>query len=269
MIKKNLKLIIFEIKEKIRFMQYKQGVPKNPMHDDIYIVEFPKSGITWLQHLIGNIELLLLDKKEHLTFYNYHKYMPDIHQMRGASIDRILDRTFIKSHNEYNPYYYFVIYLIRNPYDVMVSYYNFMLSHGYDDSFENFVKSDQYGIKKWKSHINSWLYKKIDAQRIHFIRYEDLLLDTKKEIVNIYKNLGIDLDLKVLETALLQSDIKKMSTSEEHYRVYNPNYTMSFVGKKNKISKNQLLTKKIKNIIKNIANEEMQYFYQDIIKEKK
>jgi hypothetical protein len=81
---------------------YKRYVPRNPKHDDIFIVEFPKSGITWLSNIIGNIELLLNNKKENITYYNVVKYIPDIHQVRNAPINRFSDRTFIKSHLKYN-----------------------------------------------------------------------------------------------------------------------------------------------------------------------
>jgi len=148
-IKQIIKQPLRNVKKYAKYLRYKNTLPKNPMHDDIYIVEFPKSGITWLQHILGNIELQLVGKKDkHITFYNHHKYLPDIHQIKGANINRFLDRTFIKSHSEYNPYYYFVIYLIRNPFDVMVSYYNFMLPHGYKGTFKNFVYDKNFGIIK-------------------------------------------------------------------------------------------------------------------------
>ena len=91
-------------------------MPKNPKHDNIYLVEFPKSGITWLSFILGNIELALAGRNdEFITFYN-HQYIVDVHQLRNTEINRFLKRTFIKSHSTYNPYYYyFVIYLIRNP----------------------------------------------------------------------------------------------------------------------------------------------------------
>ena len=238
MIKKSLKQFLKNVKENLRYLKYKNTLPKNPMHDDIYIVEFPKSGITWLQHILGNIELQLAGRKnEYITFYNHHKYLPDVHQLRGMGINRFLERTFIKSHSEYNPYYYFVVYLIRNPFDVMVSYYNFMLYFGYIGTFANFVHDKHYGILKWKSHINSWLYKRIDAQRMHFLKYEDLINDTESTIKNLYKNFGVEIDERILLKAIENSYIKNMSNSEFHYKKFNYNYDMTFIDKKEKIKK--------------------------------
>ncbi len=268
MFKDNLKQIVRGGKEKIRYLKYKQILPKNPVHDDIYIDEFPKSGITWLQHILGNIELQLSGREnEKITFYNHHKYMPDIHQLRGANINRYFDRTFIKSHSEYNPYYYFVIYLVRNPFDVMVSYYNFLLDSGGNIlSFKEFVKSKN-GIIAWKKHINSWNYQRIDAQRIHFLKYEDLIKDTKESVMNIYKNFGVNLEDSIIDLAIESSNIKNMSMLEAHYKKYNVNYTMSFVGKDKKISKDKLLSDDIKSYIFDVAKNEIELFYPELIQE--
>jgi len=236
------------------------------MNDDIYIADFLKSGITWLQHIIGNVELKLQNKNEQITFYNHHKYLPDIHQLSNSYINRIFDRTFIKSHAEFNPYYYFVIYLIRNPFDVMVSYYNFMSDQGYEKDFISFVKDSKLGIIAWKKHINSWIYKKVSAQRIHLVKYENLISQTSEEIKSIYKNLGLDIPNDILEYVISKSNIESMRYSENHYRHNNPNYTMSFVGKENKKSKSELLTPEIREYIQNIAYAEIKFFYPELIK---
>lgn len=261
-----IRYIVKDIKNCIKYLKYKGALPKNPMHDDIYIVEFPKSGITWVQHILGNIELQLAGlKDECITFYNCHKYLPDVHQLRGSNINRFLYRTFIKSHSEFNPYYYFIIYLIRNPFDVMVSYYNFMIARNYKGTFENFVLSKNFGIMRWKSHVNSWLHKKIYAPRIHFIRYEDLIRNPKNEILNLYKNLGVELDKKILENAIKKSNLESMAKSETHYKIYNPNYNMNFVGKKGKIKKNEILTKSIEKYIILKCEKELKEFYPEFL----
>jgi len=266
MIKESLKQMLRDGKEHLRYLKYKNTLPNNPMHGDIYIVEFPKSGITWLQHILGNIELKLQGKSDFITFYNHHKYLPDVHQLNSSPIERTLDRTFIKSHAEYNPYYYSVVYLIRNPFDVMVSYYNFMSHQGYEEDFETFVQNPFYGIHAWKNHINSWFYKKVKAQRIHFLKYENLISNTKEEIKSLYINIGIDLSDDTLDYSIAQSELKLMQESENHYKQNNPNYTMSFVGKTNKKSKSELLTPAIRKYIKDVAFDEIEYFYPELLK---
>jgi hypothetical protein len=263
--KKIVSGLLMEGKQHLKYLKYKRSLPLNPMHDDIYIVEFPKSGITWLSNILGHIESEYTDKNNYVTFYNHHKYVVDIHQAQGVNINRTLKRTFIKSHAEFNPYYYFVVYLIRNPFDVMVSYFNFLKHSGYDNSFEFFIRDKKYGIKKWKNHVDSWFYKKIMAQRIHFMRYEDLMSEPIKTIENLYKNLGVHISDEVIKKAVQKSDLKIMSGSEEHYKLYNYNYTMSFVGKKNKEKKSELLNEEAKSFILKETKEHLSFLYPELL----
>ncbi len=262
---KIIKLLYGTSRSGIKHLIYKDTLPQNPMHDDIYIVEFPKSGITWLSFVLGSVELKICNISELLTYYNHHRYIIDIHQVRNSSIHRFLNRTFIKSHSVFNPYYYFVIYLIRNPFDVMVSYYNFMLSFGYQDTFDKFVRDKKYGICKWKAHVNSWIHKKTDVQRIHLIKYEELITDAESAITKLYNNLGVEIDRQLINESLKEHSVEKMASSENFYRQHNPNYNMTCVGKKNKIKKEDLLTEDITQYIYSKAKNELNTFYPDIV----
>ena len=252
-------------KEYVGHIKYRNLVPKNPKHDDIYIVEFPKSGVTWLSFIIANISLQQENSsdQESVTFYNHHRYVIDVHQLRNSSINENMKRRFIKSHTEHNPYYYFAIYLLRNPFDVMVSYYNFMHDHGINMDFEEFVKSEQYGISKWVMHVNSWLKSGMDAQRIHLMKYEDLKSNPLEEIKNLYLNLGLSVNDEMISKALALSDMTAMRKSEDHYRKYNPNYNMSFVGSKNKKKKEELMNDRIRKYIVKYSKEVLELYYPE------
>ncbi len=250
-----------------RCVKYGHLIPKNSYHDDIYIVEFPKSGVTYLSFILGNIEIQLSKREEYVTFYNVQKYIPDVHQLRGSDINRQFIRTFIKSHSEYNPCYFFVIYLYRNPFDAMVSYYNFLKFFGKaENDFNKFLKNKNYGIKKWCDHINSWYYKKNDAQRIHFVKYEDLVDNPVQIVQQIYANLGVQIDINLIVKTIEISDISNMKKSEAFYREHNYNYTLPFVGKDNKISKEELLKDDSKKYIYQIAKKEIEMLYPEFIK---
>lgn len=255
-------------KEYLEHIKYRKLIPKNSRHDDIYIVEFPKSGVTWLSFIIANISLKQdsSSDQESVTFYNSHRYVIDVHQLRNSSINENKKIRFIKSHAEHTPYYYFVIYLLRNPFDVMVSYYNFMYDHGVNMDFEEFVKSEQYGISKWVVHINSWLKSGTNAQRIHLLKYENLKSDPIKEINNLYLNLGFSINDEIIKEALSLSDMTLMRESEDHYRKHNPNYNMSFVGSKNKRKKEDLLNDTIRKYIIENSKEILELYYPEELK---
>lgn len=254
-----------DAKEYLCWLKYKKNLPKNPMHDDIYIVEFPKSGITWFSFVLINIQNITKKIPAKATFYNVSQHIIDIHQTRGAFVNRNSAPVFIKSHSAYNPFYYSVIYLIRNPFDVMVSYYNFSYNFGYKENFEVFLKDAKKGLSAWKKHVNSWNYKRNDDQRIHFVRYEDVKRDTVGCFNNILLNLGWEIDSWVIEKAVEMSAMKNMILSEDHYKKFNKNYSMTFVGSVNKKKKADLFTDNLKNYLIEILHDELLIFYPELI----
>ena len=259
-----------KLKNKIELVKLKQHLPKNPQHNDIYLVEFPKSGVTWLSFLLSNC--LLENNLEYLTYYNHHKYVIDIHQLRGAKISKsypFRSNRLIKSHSMYNPYYYFVIYLLRNPFDVMLSYYYFMRSSSYPDNFENFVKSPKFGIKPWADHVRSWIIDNKDLpQRIHLIKYEDLIDNSKYQLELIFKNIGLKINDEKIYKAIKYSSQIKMKDSEIFYSKNNPVYkksNMEFVRKCIKGQKDEIMNNKTKDFIHKESEDITKLFYPNEI----
>ena len=266
LVKKIIDHIRIKAKHFLENIPHRKLIAKDPENADIYLVAFPKSGVTWLSFLLGNIELKILGRDEHITFFNYHKYVPDIHQLGISKINRELTRTFIKSHSFFNPNYFLAIYLIRNPFDVMVSYYNYMRNYGYKSNFKNFLKNPNYGIKLWCQHIDGWFPEENLLTKIHLLRYEDLKETPQETILDIYKNLGLKLDLKILDKAIASSNIKEMKASEEFYTKHDPRYKVPFVGKDGKIAKESLLNDENREYIYTHSKKILKRFYPELIK---
>ena len=106
---------------------------------DIFIVEFPKSGITWLSYLLANIELRLAGLNQRVTFFNVNLFIPGVENLKKLAVDRKFRHTFIKTHETYTPDFPWIVHLVRNPVDVMVSYYNYRLDHDYHGDFDAFL----------------------------------------------------------------------------------------------------------------------------------
>jgi hypothetical protein len=263
------------VKNKLRRIKdekYHKFYPKNPKHDDVYIVEFPKSGITWLSTLIANTNLLESSEKAKATFYNIHQFIPDIHtsqELHNMPLWDFPKYRFIKSHDVYNKNYNFVIYLVRDPYRVMNSYYLFCKQLGsFSGSFDEFVKDPIFGIKAWTEHVNSWLQRGVTAQRIHFVRYEDLIAKPFEVLQKVYINLGLLVNDESIHKAISLSDMESMAKNEEFYNVNNPNNDdFTFVGKGQKTFKgnmNASVKEYIYDIIK--TNRIYNMYYQEFKK---
>lgn len=217
--------IIYIFKEqlkKIRDAKYNKFYPYNPRHDDVYIVEFPKSGVTWLSTLVSNINLIESKQNIDITIYNVHQYVPDIHTLKNLSFEPLWDFPkfrIIKSHDQYNLNYGFVIYLLRHPVDIMKSYYVFISNLGlFNGTFYEFVTHPKYGINKWVEHVNGWLYRTPTYQRIHILRYEDLVKDPEETLEKVYKNLGLKVNEDTLSQAVEKSSLKLFGATEEFYK---------------------------------------------------
>src|ERR1700680_1912974 len=90
--------------------------PVNPLISDLYLVEFPKFGVTWLSFILANINLLVAGESRLATYFNINDLIPDIQYSRDLPLPdhRFPGFRIIKSHSPYNPSYKKVILLVRN-----------------------------------------------------------------------------------------------------------------------------------------------------------
>ncbi|MFT7460163.1 MAG: hypothetical protein ACI909_002851 [Planctomycetota bacterium] len=221
------------IKRKIQFLKDAKTTARFPRHSDFYVVDFPKSGVTWLSTILANISLIESNRKEIASFSQAHLFVPDIHVSRDVS-DVAYDRPpvrFIKSHAMFNRNYIFVIYLVRHPLNVMKSYYNFSREIQGDTfgNFHEFCLNPKFGISAWKFHVNSWLRGETINQRLHLIRYEDMVSNTYDELERLSVNFGWNFSSENIEKAISFSSIQKMTESERLYKLKNPRYNITFV----------------------------------------
>src|SRR5581483_9049836 len=87
--------------------------------DDVFIVSYLRSGSTWSRFLLGN----LVHENHTVTFANLDRFVPSIVAVPDHRL-RKLPRV-IKSHECFDPRYPRVIYMVRDPRDVAVSFYHY------------------------------------------------------------------------------------------------------------------------------------------------
>ena len=223
----------------------------------IWITSYPKSGNTWVRALLsaylysvqGNFEFNLLknidafpSKKYFLPLLKNFQDMKKVSSFWLAAQNKINlndNITFLKTHSalctfENNKFTdgfntKAVIYVVRDPRNVITSLSNHY-SLDIKESFSFITKKNRmlvlnkyggsdFGIAEvlgdWSEHYKSW--KNITFAPILIIKYEDLLLDTKKTFISVLDFLSkftkIKIDNKKIEntinTCSFESLVKK------------------------------------------------------------
>jgi estrone sulfotransferase len=148
--------------------------------DDCFLVSYPKSGNTWMRFLLANL-LRSTEQNadaEPIDFHTAVRYVPE-YELHTAEVDAAPRPRILKSHTPYVSAFPRVLYLIRDPRDVYVSYYHYMRKRlPGTTSFAEFLRMDGLHPCHWDEHVAGW----IDRPTVLVIRYEDILADTHAQL---------------------------------------------------------------------------------------
>lgn len=186
--------------------------------ENIYVVGFPKSGNTWLVRLLARTLNVLVETSpmgsgdiEIASAVN-----KDIHASKAGRVYKVhwLPEQFQK---EIDPSPKFLVYICRDPRDVFVSSFfyfsyfgekrfvlrkaawglaeqlhHFVGRHKLSNYLQDFLSNGVGTLGTWGEHVQRWsAYLNQRGEEINcvFVRYEDLLADTAKELQRITSEL--------------------------------------------------------------------------------
>ena len=192
----------------------------NVFDDDVYLVSYPKSGNTWLRFLIAN---LIAKNPKEVSLSGLEKIVPDIYRNTNEELSLIPRPRILKSHESFVPRYKKVIYIIRDPRDVAVSYYHHLIkskkiNEGYPIKkwVEEFVDghyTPEFGT--WKQNVGSWIGARKGDQDFLLISYEQLSGNTLDTLEKISYFLNLNVNVERIKEAILLSSAERMRKIEE------------------------------------------------------
>jgi len=187
--------------------------------DDTFVVSYPRSGNTWTRFLIAN----LLHPNQNVSFANIERLIPDTSSQSNRALKATPRPRIIKTHQYFDHRYGKIIYIVRDPRDVALSYYDFQRKYrqvedGYpleryvDDFVTGKLISTDWGT--WGENVASWIFTRGKRKDFLLLRYEDMVKDTTLQLARMGTFLGIEAEPEGLQRAIERSSADRMRELE-------------------------------------------------------
>ncbi|XP_064026273.1 amine sulfotransferase-like [Pogoniulus pusillus] len=188
---------------------------------DIFIATYPKSGTVWTQNILSLIihegHRNGTEKIETMERIPWLEYKPPTTDLTKLPLPRVFATHL--------PYYLVprdlrnkrasIIYVTRNPKDVMVSYYHFSKYMktveeiaDFNLFMERFLSGKVLG-SSWIDHVSGW-YSHAEDFNILFLTYEEMKKDLRSAVLKICKFLGRKLSEEELDSVVTQASFENM-----------------------------------------------------------
>ncbi|XP_078143294.1 sulfotransferase family 2, cytosolic sulfotransferase 3 [Centroberyx gerrardi] len=191
---------------------------------DVFGVTYPKSGTTWMQEILPLV-LNGGDLTPVQTIPNWDR-VPWLEETRAALVmDCLPSPRALVTHLPYHlmPTSFYsskakVIYVMRNPKDVMVSSYHFhKMASFLDDpgTFQEFMEKFLEGqvlFGKWTDHVKSWRHTEL-GDRILYITYEEMVQDLHGALRRFSNFLGSNLSEEAIQRTAEHCYFNNMKTN--------------------------------------------------------
>lgn len=195
---------------------------------DVFLVGHPKSGNTWLAYMIAI--LLRKDRQGAVTLKNVGEYVPIAHADDSAIAKHghLPDPRFFRNEMPLYPRFYpRVLYLMRDPRAVLVSYYHMYRALFGDTglSFEAFLGEylmhgcvrDWEPLVRWDRQVLAWMHRAERDPRVMVVRFEETVRDRRATLEAIARFAGVSYSEEDIALAVARGSFEAMRRDEEEH----------------------------------------------------
>lgn len=201
------------------------------LESDVLVSSFPKTGSTLTRFILANIVAQDDGKESAVDFHNLGKILPECRTDDLDSfqwLNKKLPR-FVKTHELQSVSSFYldkrVIYVLRDPRDTMISYYNYARkrkSNRFSGSFNEFIDDEKFGIPAYNEHVHQWF----DSATWVFT-YEQLMTNPQQLFRDMLGEICVEpFDESLINEAICRSSpdmMKKMEVERSR-----PNHEKNF-----------------------------------------
>jgi len=186
--------------------------------DDTFLVSYPKSGNTWIRFLVANF----VYPEAGVTLLSADRLIPNVDGQSKKYFKQMPRPRIIKSHYPFQHAYKRVIYVVRDPRDVVLSQYHYQIKRGVlpvgapiEPFVTRFLAGEVCPYGSWGENVSSWLAARRKNPDFVLIRYEDLLRQTGAELARMAELLKIEPTPDRIALAVERSTADRMRQLEK------------------------------------------------------
>lgn len=197
---------------------------------DVVLAVFPKTGSTWVRYFLFNLlnRVECLGGESGLDLMN--EVMPEFgHRSMTTKWPYVTCPRLIKTHNPYNALLsgHPAVLLIRDPRDVVVSYYHYAISSrdiGYSGNIKDFIYDRHLGLASFFKQYESW-----KSRAALTLKYEELRQVPRREFGRLVDYLKIPATESQIVAALEASELAQMRRAQTESSAFSSKLQNGFV----------------------------------------